>query len=230
MILSFTLLTFADFYFVILVHWKSQSFYQFKLRYVHIYIYIYIYVCVCVLFVIHNYTFLLCEYILLPSLHNNLYSQFYALMLLSFYCILSKITRIKMSNIIYNTYMTIYIFNLYNEISVHTRRLVNHSIWVRSRRCGCLVTWCCYQLIAKPGNKTATHSWPDPSTHTLAHNGATPSADTLLITNFIHDFYIHRNTFSFIRHDLIRRLLTEGPQKWKTNKGSEKRVPPPINE
>ena len=35
-------------------------------------------------------------------------------------------------------------------------------IWVRSRRCGCLVTWFCYHLIAKPGNKTAAPSWPDP--------------------------------------------------------------------
>ena len=35
------------------------------------------------------------------------------------------------------------------------------SIWVRSPSCGCLVTWFCYQLIAKPGNKTATTSWPD---------------------------------------------------------------------
>ena len=35
-------------------------------------------------------------------------------------------------------------------------------IWVRSRNCGCLVTWFCYQLIAKPGNKTATVPWPDP--------------------------------------------------------------------
>ena len=32
------------------------------------------------------------------------------------------------------------------------------SIWVRSRRCGCLVTWFCYQMIAKPGNKTAAPS------------------------------------------------------------------------
>ena len=36
------------------------------------------------------------------------------------------------------------------------------SIWVRSRNCGCVVTWSCYQLIARPGNKTATVSWPDP--------------------------------------------------------------------
>ena len=36
------------------------------------------------------------------------------------------------------------------------------SIWVRSRNCSCLVTWFCYQLIAKPGNKTAAVSWPDP--------------------------------------------------------------------
>ena len=35
------------------------------------------------------------------------------------------------------------------------------SIWVRSRRCGCLATWFCYQLIAKPSNKTAAPSWPD---------------------------------------------------------------------
>ena len=38
-------------------------------------------------------------------------------------------------------------------------------IWVRSRNCGCLVTWFCYQLIAKPGNKTAAVSWPDPYKH-----------------------------------------------------------------
>ena len=31
-------------------------------------------------------------------------------------------------------------------------------IWVRSQRCDSLVTWFCYQLIAKPGNKTATSS------------------------------------------------------------------------
>ena len=36
------------------------------------------------------------------------------------------------------------------------------STWVRPRRCGYLVTWFCYQLIAKPGNKTATVPWPDP--------------------------------------------------------------------
>ena len=35
--------------------------------------------------------------------------------------------------------------------------------WVRSRNCGCLVTWFCYQLIAKLGNNTATVSWPDPN-------------------------------------------------------------------
>ena len=36
------------------------------------------------------------------------------------------------------------------------------SIWVRSRNCSCLVTWFCYQLIAKPGNKRATVPWPHP--------------------------------------------------------------------
>ena len=35
-------------------------------------------------------------------------------------------------------------------------------IWVRSQNCGCLVTWFCYLLIAKQGNKTAAVPWPDP--------------------------------------------------------------------
>ena len=39
---------------------------------------------------------------------------------------------------------------------------VVRMIWVRSRKWGCLVTWFCYQMIAKPGNNTATLSWPDP--------------------------------------------------------------------
>ena len=34
-------------------------------------------------------------------------------------------------------------------------------IWVGSWRCSCLVTWFCYQLIAKPCNKTAAPPWPD---------------------------------------------------------------------
>ena len=35
-------------------------------------------------------------------------------------------------------------------------------MWVRSLMGDCLVTWFCYHLIAKPGNKTATSLWPDP--------------------------------------------------------------------
>ena len=34
-------------------------------------------------------------------------------------------------------------------------------IWVRSWMFGCLATWFCYELIAKPSNKTAAHSWPN---------------------------------------------------------------------
>ena len=48
-------------------------------------------------------------------------------------------------------------------------------IWVRSWNCGCLVTWFCYQLIAKPGNKTATVSWPDPYTSYIIEHTPTPS-------------------------------------------------------
>ena len=45
--------------------------------------------------------------------------------------------------------------NKYNEQNIM-------NIWVRSWRCGCPVTWFCYHLIAKPGNKTAAPSRPDP--------------------------------------------------------------------
>ena len=48
-----------------------------------------------------------------------------------------------------------------------TATLEHMYIWVRSRNCGCLVTWFCYQLIAKPGNKTATVSWLYPYSHFL---------------------------------------------------------------
>ena len=37
-----------------------------------------------------------------------------------------------------------------------------YGIWVRSWRYCCFVNWFCYHLIAKPGNKTAEPSWPDP--------------------------------------------------------------------
>ena len=70
------------------------------------------------------------------------------------------------------------IFILNMSLKIHSFRLQRHLpwaselseavsdnlqvIWIKSRTCGCLVTWFCYQLIAKPGNKTATVSWPYP--------------------------------------------------------------------
>ena len=44
------------------------------------------------------------------------------------------------------------------------------GIWVRSRNCGCLVTWFCYQLIAKPGSKAVPVSWPGPYVKDLYNN------------------------------------------------------------
>ena len=49
--------------------------------------------------------------------------------------------------------------------SVNTKSLFFR--WVKSQRCGCLVTWFCYQLIAKPGNKTAAPLWFDPDLFNL---------------------------------------------------------------
>ena len=66
-------------------------------------------------------------------------------------------------------------------------------IWFRSRNYDCLVTWFCYQLTAKPGNKTATVSWPDPYIITdarsswLANIGFNSHAST---TNQIGKVYI----------------------------------------
>ena len=44
-----------------------------------------------------------------------------------------------------------------------------YTIWVRTRNCSCLVTWFCYQMIAKPGNKTATVPWPNPYANMIYH-------------------------------------------------------------
>ena len=57
-----------------------------------------------------------------------------------------------------------------NKYRGHIYRKITTFIWVRSRNCGCLVTWFCYQLIAKPGNKTAAVSWPDPYTVECRYN------------------------------------------------------------
>ena len=58
--------------------------------------------------------------------------------------------------------LQVQIFNLKvpNSHTNYTTSPDSHTIWVRSRNCGCLVTWFCYQLIAKPGNKTAAALWP----------------------------------------------------------------------
>ena len=48
----------------------------------------------------------------------------------------------------------------------------------RSRNCGCLITWFCYQLIAKPGNKTVPVPWLDPYNHvdsSVKHLAADPT-------------------------------------------------------
>ena len=63
-------------------------------------------------------------------------------------------------------------------------------IWVRSRNFGCLVTWFCYQLIAKPGNKTATVSWPDPYIYILCEY-ALLFLYLYLITDEIKYFYLY---------------------------------------
>ena len=40
----------------------------------------------------------------------------------------------------------------------HYQLCTVEAIWFYLRSCGCLVTWFCYQLIAKPDNKTVASS------------------------------------------------------------------------
>ena len=58
--------------------------------------------------------------------------------------------------------------------------------WVRSRRCICLVTWFCYHLIAKLGNKTASLSWPDPYEYVQNLNKSNNDSWTICIQLAIH--------------------------------------------
>ena len=70
----------------------------------------------------------------------------------------------------------------------------SHIIWVRSWNCGCLIAWFCYQLIAKPGNKTAAVSvtWPI---------WAFPSANALPHFTASHTMYLHLSCMLFSHHD-----------------------------
>ena len=62
-----------------------------------------------------------------------------------------------------------YGFKLYNSVCIVVHKITFcYCIWVRSWRCGCPVTWFCYQLIAKPVKKTAAPSWPDPINHQIS--------------------------------------------------------------
>ena len=57
-------------------------------------------------------------------------------------------------------------------------------IWVRSGNCDCLVTWFCYQLISKSGNKVAAVSWPDPCNILGRHSGTLKTQDQHLSRDY----------------------------------------------
>ena len=63
----------------------------------------------------------------------------------------------------------------------------------------CLVTWFCYHMIAKPGNKTAAPSWPDPSVYQYTCNVFT---SMILHSTSLLSFYI----------DIVLTLSTEDNQ------------------
>ena len=81
-------------------------------------------------------------------------------------------------------------------------------MWLGSRNCGCLVAWICYQLMAKPGSRTAAVPWPDPYVFTvyMTHRlsvyilyGHTNGV-LILVTSFLH---IH---FSYVHECILTAL------------------------
>ena len=53
-------------------------------------------------------------------------------------------------------------FRKFPTVCFHLEQM--QYIWVRSRRCGCLITWFCYQMIAKPAC-SVQHYWKRQSLH-----------------------------------------------------------------
>ena len=72
-------------------------------------------------------------------------------------------------------------------------------IWVGSRRWGCLVTWFCYHLITKPGNKTVAPSWPDPYICIYMYIMSMYFAVTFITYHRAASFF-----FPTVRHPLLR--------------------------
>ena len=97
-------------------------------------------------------------------------------------------------------------------------------IWVRSRNYGCLVTWFCYQLIAKPGDKAAAVSWPDPYIFLTHHPLVTPFDDIDLSQRWLRLWLIAWKDFEndmdyqpiyllYIEWDLYRLTSPPGQNK-----------------
>ena len=92
-------------------------------------------------------------------------------------------------------------------------------IWIRSRNCGCLVTRPCYQLIAKPGNKTVTVKWPDPYSDFKCNNkrlflinepiverNIVPAASQIFRSLIWNEWYINLpNQFKILTSSLLIR-------------------------
>ena len=75
----------------------------------------------------------------------------------------------------------------------------------RSWRCSCLVTWFCYQLIAKPGNKTDAPWWPDH--YAASTTGIISIMLTWRFMNMIHNRLISSYKVNIILNDFIHKLL-----------------------
>ena len=94
------------------------------------------------------------------------------------------------------------------------RRLTKHwnrpLIWVRSRRCACLVTWFCYHLIAKPGNK--------PGAPLRILRGGTPPWGVIFHENVNFLFVPKKCKVTHTFHKLICNmwLLSSKPIFWWT--------------
>ena len=79
---------------------------------------------------------------------------------------------------------------------------LRHWIWVRSRNCGCLVTWFCYELIAKPGNKTVAVSWSNPYVLRMKRSVVAEK----MLPCLIHGYKVRHDGFHFYLFSSCRQF------------------------
>ena len=98
--------------------------------------------------------------------------------------------------------LEIYLCHTVHVVSSAPWKLMGAEIICRNRinmdqvtKLRCLVTWFCYQMIAKPGNKTATPLWPDLYDCHKETSVLWYMKSTLVILNLFQETWIYNYIF-----------------------------------